>query len=68
MPYSGLQAADFLVAGLECSYEVVDTGAGGGELLGGNGGALFHCGCKSVGHRSCNFAEFVPAEANEGFG
>ena len=62
VPCSGSQAVDFLVAGLECPREVVDMGAGG------DGGASFHCGHKSVGHCSCNFAEFVSAEANEGFG
>ena len=65
---SGSQVADFLVVGLEGPHEVVDTGMGGGELLGGDGGASFHCGGESVGHRLCDFAEFVSAEANEGFG
>jgi hypothetical protein len=68
MPCSGSQVVDFLVAGLECSRKVVDTGMGGGELLGGDGGASFHCGRESIGHHSCDFAEFVPAEVNEGFG
>jgi len=67
VPFSGSQAADFLIAGLKCHHKVVDMGAGGGELLGGDGGASFHCGCESVGHHSCDFAEFVSAEANEGF-
>ena len=68
VPCSGSQAVDFLIVGLECSHEVVDTGMGGGELLGGDSGASFHCGHGPVGHRSCNFTEFVPAETNEGFG
>jgi hypothetical protein len=68
VPCSGLQVVDFFVAGLECSHEVVDTGAGSSELLGGDGGVLFHCGSKSVGHCSCDFAKFVPAETDEGFG
>ena len=67
VPCLGSQAADFLVAGLKCPHEVVDMGAGSGELLGSDGGASFHCGHESVGHRSCDFAEFVSAEANEGF-
>jgi hypothetical protein len=68
MPRLGSQAADFLIAGLECPCEVVDAGMGGGELLGSDGGASLHCGCESVGHGSCDFAEFIPTEADEGFG
>ena len=68
VPCSGSQAVDFLIVGLECSHEVVDTGMGGSELLGGDGGASFHCGCESVGHHSRDFAEFVSTEVNEGFG
>jgi hypothetical protein len=68
MSCSGSQAADFFIAGLKCSRQVVDVGAGGGELLGGDGGALFHCGCESIGHHSRDFAEFVSTEADEGFG
>jgi hypothetical protein len=68
VPHSGSQVADFLVAGLECPHEVVDACAGSGELLGGDGGASLPCGCESVGHCSCDFAEFIPAEADEGFG
>jgi hypothetical protein len=63
---SGSQAADFFVAGLKRSCEVVDTGAGSGELLGGDGGASLHCGGEAVCHYACDFAEFVSAEANEG--
>ena len=62
VPCSGSQAVDFLVAGLECPCKVVDMGAGG------DGGASFHYGGESVGHRSCNFAEFISTEANEGLG
>ena len=67
IPCSGSQAADFFVMGLECSCEVVDAGAGGGELLGGDGGVSLHCGRKSIGHHACDLAEFVPTETNEGF-
>jgi hypothetical protein len=67
VPCSGLQVADFLVAGLEHPCEVVDAGTGGSELLGSDGGAPLHCGCESIGHGSHNFTEFIPAEADEGF-
>jgi len=63
---SGLQAADFFVAGLKRSCEMVDTGAGSGELLGGDGGVLLHRGSEAVCHCVRDFAEFVSAEANEG--
>jgi hypothetical protein len=63
---SGLQTADFFIAGLERSRKVVDAGAGSSELLGGDGGASLHRGGKAVCHRSCDFAEFISAEANEG--
>ena len=66
VPRLGSQAADFFVMGLECSRKVVDAGAGGGELLGGDGGASLHCGSEAVCHCARNFAEFVSAEANEG--
>ena len=59
--------ADFLVAGLERSRKMVDMGVGGGELLGGDGGASLHRGSKAVCHCARDFAEFVSAEANEGF-
>jgi hypothetical protein len=68
VPRSGSQVVDFLVMGLECPCKVVDVGAGSGELLGGDGGASLHCGRKSVGHRSRDFAEFIPAETDESFG
>ena len=58
--------ADFFVAGLERSREMVDTGAGSGELLGGDGGASLHRGGEAVCHCARDFAEFVSAEANEG--
>jgi hypothetical protein len=67
VPCSGSQAVDFFVAGLECPHEMINAGAGSGELLGGNGGASFHRGGESIGHCACNFAEFVPAEMDEGF-
>jgi hypothetical protein len=62
VPHSGSQVADFFVAGLKCPCKVVDTG------MGSDGGASLHHGSKSIGHGSCNFAEFIPAEADEGFG
>jgi hypothetical protein len=65
---SGLQAADLIVVGLEGPHKLVDAGAGGSELLGGDGGASLHCGSKSVGHCAGNFSKFVPTEMNEGFG
>ena len=68
MPRSGSQAADFLVAGLKCPCKVIDAGSGGGELLGGDGGASLHCGCQSVGHYSHDFAKLISTEADEGFG
>jgi hypothetical protein len=67
VPRSGSQVADFFVVGLERSRKVVDTGAGSGELLGGDGGASLHCSGKPIGHCACDLAEFVPAEADEGF-
>jgi hypothetical protein len=45
---------------------MVDAGVGGGELLGGDGGASLHCGSEAVCHCACDFTEFVSAEANEG--
>jgi hypothetical protein len=45
---------------------MVDVGAGGGELLGGDGGVSLHCGGKAIHHCACDFAEFISAEANEG--
>jgi hypothetical protein len=68
IPHSGSQVADFFVVGLECSRKAVDMGMGGSELLGGDGGASLHCGGESVGHCTCDFTEFVPTEADEGFG
>jgi len=68
VPCSGSQAVDFLVAGLECPCEVVDAGTGSGKLLGGDGGALLHCGHEPIGHCSRDFAESIPAEVDEGFG
>jgi hypothetical protein len=47
---------------------MVDTSVGGGELLGGDGGASLHCGGEAVCHCACDFAEFVSAEADEGLG
>jgi hypothetical protein len=47
---------------------LVDVGAGGGELLGSNGGALFHCGSKSVGHHSHDFSKLISTETDEGLG
>jgi hypothetical protein len=44
---------------------MVDAGVGGGELLGGDGGASLHCGSKAVRHCACDFAEFISAEVNE---
>jgi hypothetical protein len=64
----GSQAADFFITGLECPCKVVDVGTGSSKLLGGDGGALLHCGHESIGHCSHDFAEFIPAEADEGFG
>ena len=63
---SGSQVADFFVAGLEHSHEMVDAGAGSSELLGSDGGASLHCGSEAICHCACDFAEFVSAEANEG--
>ena len=68
VPCSGSQVADFLVVGLECPCEVVDAGTGSGKLLGSDGGVLLHCGCEPIGHCLCDFAEFVSAEVDEGFG
>ena len=68
VPRSGSQVVDFLVMGLECPCEVVDVGVGSGELVGGDGGVSLHCGCESIGHRSRNFAEFIPTEMDESFG
>jgi len=65
---SSLQAADLFITGLKGSCEVVNAGAGGSELLGGDGGALLHCGSESIGHRACDFNELVSTEINEGFG
>ena len=58
--------ANFFVTGLECSREMVDAGAGSGELLGSDGGASLHGGGEAVRHCVHDFAEFVSAEANEG--
>jgi hypothetical protein len=52
--------ADLLIAGLKGPCEVVNVGVGSGELLGSDGGALFHC--------AGNFGEFVPTEVNESLG
>jgi len=68
IPHLGPWVADFIVVGLEGPCELVDAGAGGYELLGGNGGALSHCAGKSIGHHSCDFAEFISAETDEGMG
>jgi hypothetical protein len=59
---SGSQVADFFIAGLERSCEMVDTGAGSSELLGGDGGG------EAIRHCAHDFAEFVSTEANEGLG
>jgi hypothetical protein len=67
IPCSSLQGVDFFVAGLKRSCEMGDMGAGSSELLGSDGGASFHCGGESVGHHACDFAEFISAEADEGF-
>jgi hypothetical protein len=45
---------------------MVDAGAGGGELLGGDGGASFHRGSKAICHCMRDFAKFVSTEADEG--
>ena len=66
IPHSGPEVADLLITGLKGPCEVVNAGAGGGELLGGDGGASLHRGGKAVCHCACDFAEFVSAEANEG--
>jgi hypothetical protein len=68
IPCSGSQVADLFVVGLNSPCKVVDVGMGGGELLGGDGGVLLHCGGEPVGHCAHDFTEFVSAEANEGFG
>jgi hypothetical protein len=59
--------ADFFIVGLESPCEVVNVGAGSGELLGSDGGVSFHCGGESVGHHVCDFGEFISTEVNEGF-
>ena len=59
--------ANFVIAGFESSHELVNAGVGCGELLGGDGGASFHGGGKSIGHCACDFSELVPAEADESF-
>jgi hypothetical protein len=53
---------DFVVTGLKGPHELVNVGAGS------NGGVSLHYGGKSIGHHSCDFAEFIPAETDEGFG
>jgi hypothetical protein len=64
--HSGSQAVDSVVVGLKCSREMVDAGAGGSELLGGDGGASLHCGGEPVHNCMCDFTEFVSTEADEG--
>ena len=68
VPHLGLQVADFVIAGLKGSYELIDVGVGHGELLGSNGSVSLHCGGGSIGHCAHNFGEFIPAEVDEGLG
>jgi hypothetical protein len=67
IPYSGLQVADLIVTGFRGFCELVDIGVGSSELLGCDDGILLHCSSESIGHHSCDFSEFVPAETDEGF-
>ena len=61
----GLQVAEFFIASVKSSRELVDACASCCELLGGDVGASFNSGSESIGDGSCNFAELISAEADK---